>query len=460
MKRCPKCHNRLQHNSYCLDCHLQVHYSVEPPNQDSKSPQKATSDDATKSIKKWVPAIIGGFISVLLLILFLLLRNFNSPEAQAKIFVNAVNNGDAAKVATIVSTKDNKVGRQEAARYIEFIKKEMGIKKFEKQVYRHVEKFDEDSPVAYEIKTDNNQKVLRISKNGRRYLIFDNLGFQAPMKKAVVKPNTSATYEFEVNSQKKKVMGKKDETILLGYFIPGDYALDATKKTSRGTYEGQLKFNTGSSDHDTVNVTEDFQEARVKVNIKNSGGLDQDSLKVVINGEKLDVTENQTYGPFPLNKDLTIAAEGKSHGKTFKTATAKIAQADVKEMNEVTVAFNQQEIEKYNKEKEKDVLDKIGDFVKKYTSARKEAFQSHSMNAIEPYLVKDTDLYKAMTTDVKKQQTRQEQSPEVTYVDKTNNFYSVIVQSETEQGNTVQSHYLLQGDDDGKNLKIVNYQAY
>ncbi|KIX91747.1 hypothetical protein TP70_00235 [Staphylococcus microti] len=443
--------------------HQQVHNSVEPPQKGPQSKkhttaQASTAVDETRRIKKWVPVIIGGFIAVLLLILFILLRNFNSPEAQAKIFVNAVDNEDTAKVATLISTKQNKVGRQEAARYIQYIKKEVGIKNFEKKVYAHVEKFDEDSPVAYDIKTDDNQKILRISKNGRRYVIFDNLGFQAPVKKAVVKPNTEATYEFVDDGNEKKVIGKKGETVVLGYFVPGDYTLDAKKTTSRGTYEGQLKFHTASSDHDSVNVTEAFKEAYLKVNLKNSDALDQNSLKVTINGEKMD--NASTYGPFPFNKDLTVSAEGESHGKTFKTPPVTIAQADIKDKNEVTVTFDQQAIAKHNEEKEKDVIDKIGDFVKKYTSARNEAYSKHSMAGLEPYLLKDTDLYKAMTAEVKQQSKTEQQSPKVTYVDKTNNFYSVIVQTETAQGNIRQSHYLIQGDEDAKNLKIVNYQAY
>lgn len=44
-----------------------------------------------------VPWAIGFFILILIIILFFLLRNFNSPEAQTKILVNAIENNDKQK---------------------------------------------------------------------------------------------------------------------------------------------------------------------------------------------------------------------------------------------------------------------------------------------------------------------------------------------------------------------------
>ncbi|MBU5849196.1 hypothetical protein JVV55_19210, partial [Vibrio cholerae O1] len=61
---------------------------------------------------------------------FFLLRNFNSPEAQTKILVNAIENNDKQKVATLLSTKDNKVDYEEAKVYINYIKDEVGLKQF------------------------------------------------------------------------------------------------------------------------------------------------------------------------------------------------------------------------------------------------------------------------------------------------------------------------------------------
>ncbi|SNW04126.1 teicoplanin resistance associated membrane protein TcaA [Staphylococcus muscae] len=463
MKQCPYCHKQLNKQQVCQQCRLQVHFAVDPPskNKRSKTPKTEkdkSSEKGTKSIRKWIPFIIIGFITFLLLILFLLLRNFNSPEAQAKILVNAVDNNDTAKVSNLISTKQNKVGRQEAERYIAYIKDEMGIKSFEKEVLQHVEQFDEDSPVSYTVKTDKNQDVLHISKNGRRYLIFDNLSFQAPMKKAVLKSDTEATYEFSANGNNKKVMGKGKEVVEIGRYIPGDYVLDATKTTSRGTYKGKLKFNTGSSDHDTVNAAEDFEEARVKVHLKNGDALDEGTRKVVINGETLNVSKDGTYGPFPLNKAMKVTAQGEIQGKKFKASSQTIAEKDVKDTNEVTVEFDGQAIEKYKKEQEKDMKEKVNDFIKKYISARNKASQNNRIADLKPYVLEDTYFYKSMTANLSKQKPLQ--NPKVTYINKSKGFYSVIVEAETKQGDAVRSHYLLQDGEHDQNFKIVNYEAY
>ena len=54
-------------------------------------------------LRKIVP--IGIYLNT---VLFFLLRNYNSPNAQAKILVNAVDNNDSPKVATLLSTKNKK----------------------------------------------------------------------------------------------------------------------------------------------------------------------------------------------------------------------------------------------------------------------------------------------------------------------------------------------------------------
>ncbi|RNB38245.1 hypothetical protein EDM29_15385, partial [Staphylococcus aureus] len=56
-------------------------------------------------IRKFIPWAIVGFIIILLIIVFILVRNYNSPEAQTKILVNAIDNNDSQKVATLMSTK-------------------------------------------------------------------------------------------------------------------------------------------------------------------------------------------------------------------------------------------------------------------------------------------------------------------------------------------------------------------
>ena len=104
-----------------------------------------------------------------MVILFFLLRNFNSPNAQTKILVNAIDNDDNQKVATLLSTKDNKVDPDEASAYIKYIKSRN--KNFIRDVRNTVDKLNKShSSVASYIQTRDGQDVLRVSKMGHDIL--------------------------------------------------------------------------------------------------------------------------------------------------------------------------------------------------------------------------------------------------------------------------------------------------
>ena len=103
---------------------------------------------------------------ILIVILFFLLKIFN--RAQTKILVNAVDNNDTQKVATVLSTKDNKVDPDEAKEYIKYIKSEVGMKSFKSDIKETVSKLNKNnSSVASYIQTRSGQDVLRISKMER-----------------------------------------------------------------------------------------------------------------------------------------------------------------------------------------------------------------------------------------------------------------------------------------------------
>ncbi|EGQ4059214.1 teicoplanin resistance protein VanZ [Staphylococcus pseudintermedius] len=464
MGQCAVCHHeKLPHQSVCPNCQNQILYSKTPSPQSPKQRDAAQSSSSNNnkrppSLKKVIPIAIVSFIIILLIILFLLLRNFNSPEAQAKILINAVNNEDNAKVSNLLSSKENKVGRQEASTYIKFVKQEVGIKLFEKEVYDTVDGLNHETAVASYIKTREGQDVLRISKNGRRYLIFDNLSFLAPTKQAIVKPKEKATFEFDSDGAQKKVVAEAGQSVSLGQFIPGSYAIDTVKTTDRGTYEGQLKFDFVNSKNETIPVTEDFKEAQVKLSLKNVSDLKE--IKVVINDEKIAQNKNDTYGPFPVNQDIKVYAEGEAYDHTFKTNTEVIKKDDVQSENKITVSFDKDEIEKYRQSKEKDTLNKIKDFFKKYTVSLNEAYESHDFDLISKYLKENTTNYEAMRSNVKGQNQYKFKNPVVIDVSRNADYYAVTVEKEDAQGRTIQSHYLLDGDENANHLKIVNYQNY
>lgn len=454
MNTCPYCKQKLNDSQYCQSCRIQLSYAKE-----AKKQPKNTKTQSSKQwpLKKIIPLGIVGFILILLIILFLLLRNYNSPEAQAQILVNAIENNDNSRVSTILSSKDNKVGTKEAATYIQYIKNEIGMKTFDQKVEDTVKNLDQKTSVASYVKTNDNQNVLRISKNGRRYLFFSNLGFQAPTKQAEVKPDERATFEYKVDGSTKKIVADKGQAVSLGNFIPGTYAIDAKKTTERGTYNGTLKFDTTASKNKVMKVTEDFEEAAVKPNLKNTEGLDEDSLKVVINDESLDYSSGKTYQPFPFDQDLKVYATGQTHGKTFKTKEQVISKNDIQSTNNVQLTFDKAKIDAFNEEEEKTIFSKVGDFVKEYVSSLNSATENQDFDLVSKYLGDNAPVKSSLQQQVEQQQTTKYINTEVTDVQQDDQLYYINAENETEDNIIKNTQYVIQGNDDGEQLKIVNY---
>ncbi|REH81653.1 teicoplanin resistance protein VanZ [Staphylococcus felis] len=460
---CPRCHQISNHNAYCQNCQLQISYSINSSNSNSSDMNEKRKASAHHSkqwpIKKMIPIGIIGFIIILLIILFLLLKNYNSPEAQAQILINAIDKNDTSRLSNILSSKDNKVGPNEADTYIQFIKSEIGMASFERKVNKTVANLEQETAIAAYVKTANNQNVLRISKNGRRYLIFNNLGFQAPTKQAEVKPNVRSKYEFNSDGYQKKIIADQNQAVSLGNFIPGKYSIEVVKTTDRGTYHGHLKFNTSESKSNVVKVTEDFEQATIQANLKNTEGLEDKSIKVVINDEKLDYGKNKNYGPFPLSRDLNVYAVGQTNGKTFKTDTQVIKKDDIQSKNNVKLTFDDKAIERFNKSQEKDVVNQLSDFIKDYIGALGNASKHKDYSQVANYLNGQNHKFITLKQDIEREKNLDFKNPEVINVQESDGLYYVTVEKEANQHRIVRGQYTVRGEADKDQFKIVDYDG-
>src|SRR5699024_10574067 len=212
----------------------------------------------------------------------------------------------------------------------------------------------------------NGEKVLRISKNGRRYLIFDNMSFTAPTKEAIVKPKYDATYKFKANDKQRTVHAQKNKTTVLGEFIPGDYVIESKKEMANGQFSGELKFNFNNSNHETVDVSEDFNEAYIVLDLKGASEIDKDTVKVKV-------------------KEKTIKRDKK------------------KDKKYVIINFDSNEIQEYVDKKEKEensFRNKVARFFGNYTAAMNNAHSQSNFNLVSSYLKKNTDNYKSIKNNV------------------------------------------------------------
>src|SRR5699024_6218955 len=156
---------------------------------------------------------------ILVLVIFILLKNSNAAEAQAEILVNAVYINVTQKTSTLLSTHNISVDDNQAKAYNKYIINEVAMKELVKEINKKVTEINDSNTNEEDYVTaKNGEKVLRISKNGQRYLIFDNMSFTAPTKEAIVKPKYDTTYQFKANDKQRTVHAEKNKTTVLGEF--------------------------------------------------------------------------------------------------------------------------------------------------------------------------------------------------------------------------------------------------
>ena len=154
MKQCPYCGQELNKSDrQCSNCGNMI------PKEKNKATSSSQSEQSNLKFKKFIPWVIIIFIIILIGIVFILLKNFNSPEAQTKILVNAIDNNDAQKVATLISTKDVPVDDEEASVYIQYIKDEVGMMKFIHDVKHTTDKLNKSNHDSAYIQTKTDKNV-------------------------------------------------------------------------------------------------------------------------------------------------------------------------------------------------------------------------------------------------------------------------------------------------------------
>ncbi|MGW9855913.1 membrane-associated protein TcaA [Staphylococcus hominis] len=359
MNRCPYCGQELnKNNKQCSNCgNLILEEKIKPTISSSQSEQP------NLKFKKFIPWVIIIFIIILIIIIFVLLRNFNSPEAQTKILVNAIDNNDAQKVATLMSTKKVPIDDVEASVYIQYIKDEVGMMKFIHDVKQTTDKLNKsnNNDSAY-IQNKKGENVLKISKNGTRFLIFNNMSYRAPTKNVIVKPKLDTTYKFKAGGKHRVISAKANKETSIGEYIPGVYTIDTEKDTEYGHFTGQMKFDFRYAKGNTVDVSEDFNEALLKVKLKGKNDLDKNTLNVTINGKEMKYDASKEYGPYPQNKDINVSASGQVKDKTFTSTSKTIKAKDLGNINSAMLDFDEDKISNYisKKTEEESILRHTG----------------------------------------------------------------------------------------------------
>lgn len=459
MSQCPNCGHQVKDDtSQCPNCGQLLTKKKKRKIKDQSS-QSSNENSTNIRLRKIVPIGFSVFILILIIVLFFLLRNYNSPNAQAKILVNAVDNNDSQKVATLLSTKNKKVDDVEAQQYINYVKKEVGIKKYIRDINNTVDKLNKsNSSVASYIQTKSGQDVLKISKNGTKYLIFDNMSFTAPTKKPIIKPKVETKYEFRTSGKKKTVIAEANKNTPLGEFIPGTYHLPSKKITENGTFNGHLNFDFRESHSETVDVAEDYDQSFINIKFKGASKLSDKSEKVQINDRTFTYSHSKEFGPYPKTKDITISATGKAKGKTFSSETKTISADDLKDNTKVTLEFDSDKINSYVEKKEKEensLKNKLTEFFTGYATAMNSAFNMNDFNFISSYFKKNSSIYTSMKSNFQNRTNVTMISPQVLSVHRSGHTVRTTIQHIDHIGNYINKDYELEIDNDDSNMQLV-----
>lgn len=453
MHKCPNCGAEVHDDDkVCPNCGHDLLKRQSRNNQNKAS---------NTNVRKIIPWGIAFFIIVLIVIIFFLLKNFNSPESQSELLINAIDNNDTQKLSTVLSTQNNNVDEDEAKAYIKYIKNEIGMKNFTKDVRAKIASLNEnDAQLSKYVTARNGEKILKVTKNGRRYLIFSNMNFTAPTKEAIVKPKFDAKYKFRSNDKQRTIEAPKGQTTSLGKFIPGDYSIDAKRTTQNGQFSGKLNFNFNNSNNETVDVAENFDEAYLRINLSGADKLDDNSIKLKINDKLYDYEDSKSYGPYPKNEQIKVSANGEAKKRTFKSSETTIQPDSLKDNTNVKVPFDKDKINDYVKKKEKEensFRSKITNFFNTYTTALNTAYGQNNFDIVSNYLKKGSSNYKSTKSDISSQSYSVMQVPQISEIIKVGNKFYVDGYGIKKNGQYGEVKYTLEGNDSGNDLKVTNY---
>src|SRR5699024_6408383 len=193
---------------------------------------------------------------------------------------------------------------------------------------------------------------------------------------------------------------------------------------------------------ETVDVSEDFNEAYIVVDLKGASEIDKDTVKVKVNDKTYDYAKNQEIGPYPKTKELTVSAEGQAKKKTFKSAETVIKTDNLKDKKE---------------KEENSFRNKVINFFGNYTAAMNSAHSQSNFNLVSSYLKTNTDNYKSTKNEVQGNTMFYLPQPQITEIVRQGDTFYVKAQTVKEDGQYGEVDYQLEGDDDASNLKVVKY---
>ncbi|WP_414055850.1 TcaA second domain-containing protein [Macrococcus equi] len=323
----------------------ETHYTVPEPAARRERKPVAQKKNRKKSL---LPLLIVLLLLIGLAAAYFIGSQMTNPEKHAEKIITAINEKDYTTLQQLISSEADGVSKEEAKAYATLINEKGMSESFDKGLHDAVNEVKTaDASDTPEVSINDN-KLMTVAKQGKKFLIFDNYVFKVPMQKVKLHGTEEGTLQFKINGENHTFSTTEGSESDIGALVTGLYQLDATKQVNNETLNGKLIIDT-TGDPQTE---QQFDGLFVKVEVTGDDNLDAEDTKIMVNGDPVDYNPDKlTYGPFN-GEQFEIYAAGELEGKNFTTTTTTVTKDDILNGdNSVTLNFDTDEIDSYIAEK-------------------------------------------------------------------------------------------------------------
>lgn len=439
---------------------------MENENQDFKRSEKAENKQSKLKIIS-VIVIILLLLCIIGAIVYFVLSN--NAKAQLDDFEEAVQSKDYKAVSKTLTSKDVKVTHAEAKQFVDYMAKKDNRNKFKKEMnnIKSNIKNSESDTVDFGYITDKQErKLIEITMNGNKFIFIDRLAFKPIFHDVYIENNSYSNAKYEFNNVEDKqqiITAPKNKTTNIGKFFVGKYDIEAQKiydddnSLIKGKVKGNIRFDTDNLNSDKKIIAHaSFKDANFKANLINNEKVDDD-IKLYINDKLIEYEKNKVYGAYPVNEPLKVYAKGKISDKDFKTNTVTIKDDQGAEPQNISLKFNEDNINDYLKSI-KDIELGAKSFMEDYTKDLNKAYKESDYKFIDKYIESNSDLSQYMRSMVESKKENKYRRPEFESVNYQDGKVNIILKKENQNKESIKSKYLLKYNKEDDSFIIQSYE--
>jgi len=427
--------------------------------------EKELLENHRKKRRKWIVRIIGiAVIGLVALGLYLFAVN-KGTSGQINEFDKAVKNKDYKKITEIVKSGKKSIDTTDAKHFVEYVNKPENKNRYNSEIKKMKKNLNNkekhDSEIG-KITDKNGQTIINVSQNGNRFLVLNDLAFEPNFYKIYVKEgNNNASYEFENNGKRRKIVSNSNNQTELGEFFVGDYNVGTTKtfkdKPLDSSVDGHLHINTDSLNKDNkIFAEEKIPQAWFKVKLKNSEELNK-GFKLNIDENDINYDKKEVYGKYPADVPITIYAKGSANNQTLETKKVEVKANKENKPQNIELSFKDSDInrqKKLNKEIENDAKK----FMEDYTKKLNRGYEVSDFSALQYYFEdKNSDVAKNIKKQVESKKKSKFKNPEIKSYKRDDTNVKLTLSKKDKKNRVITSEYELIYDYKEKEFKIKDY---